>query len=270
MIESPNDTVRVELDNHLLTITLNRPDMLNALNREMTKALGVITEAIPQEPTVRVVLLQGAGDHFMAGGDLKEFQVMRENASDSKAFAKQFEEFVPEAQAPIRRLRSLRQPVLASVRGSAAGYGFSLMNACDMVIAADNAVFTIAYARIGISPDGGSSWTLPRIVGYRRAFELMALSDRFDADTALQFGLVNRVVDLSVLSEETASLADRLVAAPAVAIGNTKQLLAQSPGRNLEEQLAAEGDSFVECAAQPDFEEGLNAFLEKRSAKFNH
>jgi len=270
MIESPNDTVRVELDNHLLTITLNRPDMLNALNRDMTKALGVITEAIPQEPAVRVVLLQGAGDHFMAGGDLKEFQAMRENAPNSKAFAKKFEEFVPEAQAPILRLRSLRQPVLASVRGSAAGYGFSLMNACDMVIAADNAVFTIAYARIGISPDGGSSWTLPRIVGYRRAFELMALSDRFDAATALQFGLVNRVVGLSDLDQETASLAGRLVAAPAVAIGNTKQLLARSPGRNLEEQLAVEGDSFVECAAQPDFEEGLNAFLEKRSAKFNH
>ena len=189
---------------------------------------------------------------------------------DSKAFAEKFEKFVPEAQAPIRRLRSLRQPVLASVRGSAAGYGFSLMNACDMVIAADNAVFTIAYARIGISPDGGSSWTLPRIVGYRRAFELMALSDRFDAATALQFGLVNRVVALSDLDEETASLAGRLVAAPAVAIGNTKQLLALSPGRDLEEQLAAEGDSFVECAAQPDFEEGLNAFLEKRPAKFNH
>ena len=270
MIESPNDTVQVELNNHLLTITLNRPDMMNALNRDMTTALGEITESIPKESDVRVVLLQGAGDHFMAGGDLKEFQVMRENVSDSKAFAKQFEEFVPEAQAPIRRLRSLRQPVLASVRGSAAGYGFSLMNACDMVIAADNAVFTIAYSRIGISPDGGSSWTLPRIVGYRRAFELMALSDRFDAATALQFGLVNRVVALSDLDEETASLAGRLVAAPAVAIGNTKQLLARSPGHNLEEQLAAEGGSFVECAAQPDFEEGLNAFLEKRPAKFNH
>ena len=269
MIESPNDTVRVELDNHLLTITLNRPDMLNALNRDMTEALGVVTEAIPQEPAVRVVLLQGAGDHFMAGGDLKEFQVMRGNAPDSKAFAKKFEEFVPEAQAPIRRLRGLRQPVLASVRGSAAGYGFSLMNACDMVIAADNAVFTIAYARIGISPDGGSSWTLPRIVGYRRAFELMALSDRFDAATAQQFGLVNRVVSLSDLDEETTSLADRLVAAPAVAIGNTKQLLARSPGRNLEQQLAAEGDSFVECAAHPDCEEGLTAFLAKRPAQFN-
>ena len=270
MIESPNDTVQVELNNHLLTITLNRPDMLNALNRDMTTALGTITESISKESDVRVVLLQGAGDHFMAGGDLKEFQVMRENAVDSKAFAKKFEKFVPEAQAPIRRLRSLRQPVLASVRGSAAGYGFSLMNACDMVIAADNAVFTIAYARIGISPDGGSSWTLPRIVGYRRAFELMALSDRFDAATALEFGLVNRVVALSDLDEETASLAGRLVAAPAVAIGNTKQLLARSPAHNLEEQLAAEGDSFVECAAQPDFEEGLNAFLEKRPAKFNH
>ena len=269
MIESPNDTIKVELRESLLTVTLNRPTVLNVLNRDMTDALAVVAEQIISDSDVRVVLLRGAGNHFMAGGDLKWFQAMRDLAPNQTQFAREFEHLVPEAQKPIRLLRSIRQPVLASVRGSVAGYGFSLMNACDMVIAADDAVFTIAYSRIGTSPDGGSSWTLPRIVGYRRAFELMVLGDRFDAETALQFGLINRMVTVSNLEQETAALTKRFLNAPAFAIGNTKRLLAQSAHSNLEQQLSAESESFVQCTSHPDFEEGLTAFLEKRRARFN-
>ena len=195
----------------------------------MTDALCAITEQIPHNSDVRVILLQGAGDHFMAGSDLKSFQVMRNLTSDHARFVKNIKELVQQAQKPIRLLRDLRQPVLASVHGSVSGYGFSLMNACDMVIAADNTVFTSAYSQIGASPDGGSSWTLPRIVSYRRAFELMILGDRLDVTTALQFGLINKVVGTSRLKEETIALADRLVNAPALAIGNTKQLLSRAP-----------------------------------------
>ena len=269
MIESPNDTVLVNLDDHLLTITLNRPTALNALNYDMNYALNQITKSIIDHSEVRVIIIRGAGDHFMAGGDLKSFKAKSDAEPDRVAFSAQFQELVLEAQKPIRLLRRMRQPVLASVHGSAAGYGFSLMNACDMVIAADNAVFTIAYSRIGVSPDGGSTWTLPRIVGYRRAFELMALSDRFDAETALRFGLVNNVVDLSILDVETTKLARQLASGSAYAIGNTKELLSRSSRLDLEEQLSAETVSFVDCASQPDFEEGLTAFIEKRPAQFN-
>ena len=269
MIEPPNDTIAVELKNNLLTVTLNRPTVLNALNQDMINALTDVTQQIITDSDVRVVLLQGAGDNFMAGGDLKSFHEMRKLAPDQATFAKKFEQLVPEAQKPIRTLRKLRQPVLASVRGSVAGYGLSLMNACDMVIAADDAVFTVAYSRIGASPDGGSSLTLPSIIGYRRAFELMALGDRFDGNTALQFGLINKLVSISSFEEATAALAQRLLDSPAFAIGNMKQLLGRSSQTELEKQLSAEEISFVQCASHPDFEEGLLAFFEKRTAHFN-
>ena len=157
MIESPNETVRVESYENLLTITLTRPHALNSLNLDMTEALSTITAAIPQESNIRAVLLKGAGEHFMAGGDLKLFKKMHDNSPGRSSFAQLFKELMPKVQAPIRELRRLPQPVLASVQGSVAGYGFSLMNACDMVIAANNAIFTTAYARIGASPDGGST-----------------------------------------------------------------------------------------------------------------
>ena len=159
--------------------------------------------------------------------------------------------------------------MLASVQGSVAGYGFSLMNACDMVIAANNTFFTIAYPRIGASPDGGSTWTLPRVIGYRRTFELMALGDKFDAPTAHAFGIVNQLTELGQLEKQTTELAQRLVAAPALAISNTKKLLFDSPGNSLEQQLSREGECFVECSEHADFEEGINAFLDKRSPNFN-
>ncbi len=269
MIKSPNDTVIVDLKDNVLTITLNRPKVLNALNRDMAEALAAITQSINQKSNIRVVRIEGAGEHFMAGGDLKYFQTIKDNSSDRNAFANRFKDFIPDAQAPIQHLRNLSQPVVASVHGSVAGYGFSLMNACDMVVAANNTVFTIAYSLIGTSPDGGSSWTLPRIVGYRRAFELMALSDRFSAETALQYGLINEIAALDTVEKTVADLVKRLVSAPELAIAETKRLLARSPHQTLLEQLADEEVSFAQCAAHPDFEEGISAFLEKRSPRFN-
>ena len=158
----------------------------------------------------------------------------------------------------------MRKPVIASIRGSAAGVGMSLVLASDLAIAAEDAVFVLAYCQIGTSPDGGSTYSLPRTVGLKRAFEFALLNDRLDANGARGAGLINRVVPGAALDQETEKLAARLARGPAHAYANTKELLNGSLVRNLNDQLDAEAVSFAECAATDDFAEGIAAFIEKR------
>jgi len=160
------------------------------------------------------------------------------------------------------------KPALASVAGACAGFGVSLMAACDLALVASDATFSLAYCRIGISPDGGSTWTLPRIVGRRRAFELALLGDRFGAEEALAMGLANRVVAPQALAAETEALARRLAAGPARALARTKALLEASPGATLAEQLEAEAAAFLDGVTEGEFEEGVRAFVEKRAPRF--
>jgi 2-(1,2-epoxy-1,2-dihydrophenyl)acetyl-CoA isomerase len=160
------------------------------------------------------------------------------------------------------------KPVIAVVHGAVAGFGLSLMLACDFALAADNAYFTMAYCHIGLSPDGGATWSLPRLVGLRKATELALLGERFDARTAATLGLVNRVVPLAELNREAELLAARLAAGPAAALARTKALLQSSFDHSLDQQLGAEKRAFAACAAEPDFAEGLAAFAEKRQARF--
>jgi 2-(1,2-epoxy-1,2-dihydrophenyl)acetyl-CoA isomerase len=160
------------------------------------------------------------------------------------------------------------KPVLASVRGAAAGFGMSLMMACDLVIAADNAYFSLAYASIGASPDGGSTFALPRIVGAKKAMEIALLAERFDAATAERLGLVNRVVPAASLDEVTAKLAARLAAGPVAVYGRTKHLLHASLGSSLESQLQREAEAFAQSASEPAFAEGVRAFIEKRKPQW--
>jgi 2-(1,2-epoxy-1,2-dihydrophenyl)acetyl-CoA isomerase len=154
------------------------------------------------------------------------------------------------------------------VRGAAAGFGLSLMMACDLAIAADNAYFTLAYTLIGASPDGGSTFSLPRIVGQKKAMEIALLGDRFDASTAERLGIVNRVVPAAALEEETARLAARLASGPTAVYARTKTLLQASLNASLPAQLQAEAEAFAASAAEPDFREGLAAFIEKRKPQF--
>jgi 2-(1,2-epoxy-1,2-dihydrophenyl)acetyl-CoA isomerase len=179
-----------------------------------------------------------------------------------------FEGFIHEVHALIISLRRMPKPVVAGVSGAAAGFGMSLMMACDMVLAADNAYFTLAYTLIGTSPDGGSTFALPRIVGAKRAMEIALLGERFDAATAERLGLVNRVVPAAALEAETAKLAARLAAGPTAAYGRTKALLNASLTNTLETQLQREADAFARCASEPDFAEGVRAFVEKRKPQF--
>lgn len=248
------------------TITLNRPKALNALDRNLTLALRAAVFAAEHDAAVRCVVIRG-GEHFMAGGDLKWFaeQLAARPAAENRV---QIEAFVHEVHAIILALRRMPKPVLASVSGAAAGFGLSLLMACDLAIAADTAYFTLAYSLIGASPDGGSTFALPRTVGSKKAMEIALLGERFDARTAERLGLVNRVVPAAALESETMELAARLAAGPTAVHARTKRLLNASLGSSLETQLQREAEAFAQCAVEPDFAEGIRAFLEKRAPRW--
>jgi 2-(1,2-epoxy-1,2-dihydrophenyl)acetyl-CoA isomerase len=232
----------------------------------MTLGLRNAVFAAEQDAAVRCLVIRG-GEHFMAGGDLKWFHQQLAGA-DAAQLRAQFETFVQEVHGLIVSLRRMPKPVLASVRGAAAGFGLSLMMACDLALAADNAYFTLAYTAIGTSPDGGSTFALPRIVGQKKALELALLGERFDAATAERLGLVNRVVPGASLEDETNRLATRLAAGPTTAYARTKALLHASLQNSLESQLQREAECFAQSASEPDFREGIAAFIEKRAPRF--
>lgn len=250
----------------IATITLNRPKALNALDQPLSTALRDAVSRVERDDAVRAVVIQGTGGHFMAGGDIKTFlPTLRDSAAARRLF---FERFIGEVHETITRIRRMEKPVVASVQGAVAGFGLSLMNSCDLAIAADNAYFAMAYRNIGASPDGGGTFSLPRIVGLKRAMEIALLSERFDARRALELGLVNRVVAAAELAEQTRSLAARLAAGPTRALGRTKRLLNTSLSNDLANQLLAEQDSFSTCSLDADFAAGLQAFIDKQEPRF--
>jgi 2-(1,2-epoxy-1,2-dihydrophenyl)acetyl-CoA isomerase len=249
------------------TLTLNRPKALNALNQELTAALRDAVFAAEADSAVRALVLRG-GEHFMAGGDLKWFRGLVEGGSREEKRVT-FERFISEVHPVIVSLRRMPKPVIASVNGAAAGFGLSLVLACDLAIAAETAYFTLAYSLIGVSPDGGSTFALPRMVGLKKAMEIALLGDRFSATSARELGIVNHVVAAGELDAETQKLAARLAAGPTAVYGRTKALLNGSSSHSLETQLQREAESFARCAAEPDFLEGLSAFVEKRKARFS-
>lgn len=243
-------------------IRLNRPAVLNALDQAMVEGLLAAVEAIAASSELRVVVLQGEGRSFMAGGDIAQFQ---RAGPDAPAMVRRL--IVPFHQA-VEQLAGLPIPVLASVQGAVAGAGVSVMLAADLAIAADDLRLSLAYARIGASPDGSSTWSLPRVVGLRKALEIGLLGNELDAAEALRLGLVNRVVPAAALERETDALARRLADGPTQAYGRIKALMRASLDRTLPEQLAAEAEAFVASAGTADFAEGATAFMAKRAPRF--
>ncbi|MBI07750.1 MAG: enoyl-CoA hydratase [Rhodospirillaceae bacterium] len=258
--------VLVERSENILTLTLNRPEVLNAVNGPLTDQLFDELTAVENDSNIRCVVIRGSSGHFMAGGDLKLFHGELGRASDERR--RFFEKFVYQIHPLIQSIKRLPKPVVASVEGAAGGFGVSLMLACDLVIATDTSFYTMAYCNIGTSPDGSSTYFLPRAVGLKKAMELALLCDRIDATTAKELGMVNWVVPADELADATAKLANRLASGPTMAYGNTKRLLNASLHSSLDDQLQAEAESFAACASSADFIEGITAFVEKRNADF--
>ena len=261
-----NDTVLYESDAGIVTLTFNRPKVMNALDASMREGLEAAVDRVEADPGVRVVVLKGAGGGFMAGGDIKFFTEITPLAPAERT--RSFEKFIHHVHPLILQLRRLRQPLIASVHGPVAGIGMSFLMASDLAIAADDSFYTLAYCHLGTSPDGGSTFFLPRTLGMKRAMEVALLGDRFDAKTALALGLVNWVVPAAELGDRTAVLARRLASGPVEAYAGTKRLLNQSLGSSLETQLQAEAETFARCTGTEDFVEGVAAFIAKRPPKF--
>jgi len=254
--------VLYEVCDRVATLTLNRPEALNSVNPAMIDALLEKSSQAASDPQVRAVIVCGAGEHFMAGGDLKWF---REQTALSAEDCRQcFTALIEGVHASVLNFKRMDKPVIASVHGAVAGFGLSLMLAADLVLASENSYFTLAYSNIALSPDGGATWSLPRHVGLKQAMEIALLGERFDAARARELGLVNRLVAPEQLAGETLKLARRLASGPAKALAHTKALLNQSFDKSLEAQLLAEQGLFADCAAHPDFAEGLACFFEKR------
>jgi 2-(1,2-epoxy-1,2-dihydrophenyl)acetyl-CoA isomerase len=241
----------------------NRPQALNAISQDMAESMRDICYELAERKDVRVVVLSGAGPAFMAGGDLTGFHADKDNACRTA------DALIKPVHAAVKTLTSLPQPVIASVHGAVAGAGVSIALACDLCIAANGTQFNLAYARIGTSPDASGTWSLPRIVGMRKALELTLLTETLGAEEAQRLGIVNQVVPAHSLADETETLARRLAAGPAFAYGRIKRLIRSSFENSLEQQLDAERESFCACAGTADFREGIDAFFEKRRPVFH-
>jgi 2-(1,2-epoxy-1,2-dihydrophenyl)acetyl-CoA isomerase len=259
-------SVIAERHEGVFEITLNRPEILNAVNRETIADLAAAVAEAAEDRAARAVLLRGAGTHFCAGGDITMFAELIRLAPAERQ--KAIYRIVDTLHPLLIRMRHMPKPVVAAVQGAAAGFGLSLVLAADLALAAEDAVFTSGYIHLGTSPDGGMTGTLARTVGLKHAAELMLLGDRFDARRAMALGIVNRVVPAEALAAEAAALAARLAAGPTLAYGRTKALLQATLGDAFDAQLRRETESFAACAATDDFAEGVRAFLEKRRPVF--
>lgn len=254
-------TASVLLEQHdgIATITLNRPQTMNALDVQAAQAFHTVCRQLSTDPGVRVVILRGAGKAFGVGGDLAAFT---EEAGVPPS------DIIDPMHAAVQLLAALNAPVIASLHGVVAGGSLSLSMACDLAIAADNTRFNLAYANVAANCDLSGSWNLPRMVGLRNAMQIALLSDTFDAAEALRLGLINRVVPPEQLEAETSVMAQRLAAGPTLAYGRMKRLIRQSFETALPAQLKDEGEQFTASSKTADFKEAMMAFFAKRKAQF--
>jgi 2-(1,2-epoxy-1,2-dihydrophenyl)acetyl-CoA isomerase len=266
MMEARSEHIVATVAEGVGTLLLNRPDALNALSREMVDGLVEHCGRFERDAAVRCVVIRAAGDHFMAGGDVKEFH--QAITCNREAHLAEIEQRVVNGHIAISRLRRMEKPVLASIKGAVAGFGIGVAAAADLAIAADDSFFSLAYRHIGLTADAGASYFLPRLVGERRALEMALLGDRYDAKQALEWGFVNWVVPRGSLEEETQRIARRLAEGPTRALGQMKRLLRTSLGTSWDEQSAKEAASIAEMMATDDHLEGVTAFVQKRAPAF--
>lgn len=252
------NVLTMDVADRVATITFNRPSAYNALDVELAVAFRDACRQVAEDADVRAVLLQGAGRAFMAGGDLN---AMRESPVDG------LNQLIPPVHEAVELLCSMPKPVVAAVQGAAAGAGMSIALAADFVVAADSARLSFAYSDIAASGDAGVSWTLPRLVGLRKALHIAMLGQPLSADQALQWGLINEVVAVDELTARSNELAVELAGRHTHALGQIKRLMRSSFEHSLTEQLQREHDAFVDCARQPAFTQAVEGFFAKRAAK---
>jgi 2-(1,2-epoxy-1,2-dihydrophenyl)acetyl-CoA isomerase len=261
------DTVTVTRDGAATTIALNRPDALNAWDRQLGADLLAALQEAAKDANVRAVRLTGTGRAFSAGADLRDVTSMEEERREDGT--PDIERLLHERYHPIITLvREMEKPVLGSVNGPAAGIGASLALACDLVLAAESAYFLLAFINIGLVPDGGSSLLVPSRVGFARAAEMAMLGERIPAPKALEWGLINRVAADDAFASESDALLERLAKGPTRAYAGAKRQLNAWVFGRMQEQLALEASVQQEMAGSGDFAEGVAAFLERRTALF--
>lgn len=257
-----SSSVELSVEDGIAHLTLGRPKAGNAIHASFVAELREHAESLAARPDVRVVVLSGRGENFCVGGDLAYFATLGDDLEASiRTLADDF-------HAGVSTLLALDAPLIAVVRGAAAGGGLSLVCAADLVLAAESARFTMAYTGAGLSPDGGASWFLPRVVGLRLAAELLLTSRRLSAAEAKSAGIVTEVITDSELDAAAQELAERIAAGPTGAFGSVKRLLQASATSTLAEQLDAEAAEIARNASGPDGREGVAAFLEKRRPCF--
>jgi 2-(1,2-epoxy-1,2-dihydrophenyl)acetyl-CoA isomerase len=256
------ETLTFSVTDSVATITMNRPEAMNAMSPSMGKELHLAALAIDERPDVRAVILTGAGKMFCAGGDLSAF------AAAGAGARRLIMEMTGDLHLALSRLARNPAPVIAAVNGTAAGAGFSLAMAADLAIASNKAVFTMAYTNAGLSPDGSSTYYMPRKIGDRRARELMLTNRLLNASEALEWGVVNDVVAPEELMDSARALATKIANGPTQAFGQVKALLDGSFDHSLETQMELEARAIAGLVVSADGQEGLHAFLDKRKPEF--
>jgi 2-(1,2-epoxy-1,2-dihydrophenyl)acetyl-CoA isomerase len=260
------ERVKVDVRGRVGVLTLNHPEVMNAVSPEMLKGLMAAMRFIEKPETgLRALVMTGEGRGFCAGANLSGGAGSNEFAAGERDAGAALETMY---HPFLRRLRNLKMPFVTAVNGAAAGVGMSFAMMGDMILASRSAYFLQAFRRIGLVPDGGSTWLLPRLVGLARAKELSLMGEKLSAERALEWGLINRVHDDATLVPEAMKLAEELAAGPTATLGLIRQLYWASPSNTYEEQLDAERQAQKEAGRSEDFIEGISAFLQKRKAEF--
>ncbi len=255
--------INVTEDSGISTITLNRPERLNALAGHMRRDLAEALETAGSDRTIHVVVITGAGRAFCAGGDIVAMAELIERQD-----AEEFGRLLGSARRVIAGIRQMNKPVIAAVNGPASGAGCNLALACDLRIASTTASFSQSFVKVGLHPDWGGTYFLPRLVTPNKACEMFFLGEAIDAEEALKLGIVNSVVQPSELENATMELARRLSDASPISVGAAKQAVYMSQAAELEEMLRFETEAQMRCFESLDGAEGVRAFLEKRPPKF--
>jgi 2-(1,2-epoxy-1,2-dihydrophenyl)acetyl-CoA isomerase len=261
--ENPNAPVLQTVEDGMAILTLNRPDRMNAINTEMAVALNEALTAISIDKNVHVLVITGAGKGFCAGGDLKEIWEGRQ-----KNNTEDLEPLLRAGMGAVLKIRTMRQPVVAAVNGAAAGAGMNIALAADMRFASETASFGETFAKVGLFPDYGGTFFLPQLVGHAKAAELFYTAEMFDAKTALQLGIVNKLVTADKLLDEAKAFAMGIVHGARMASRALKQVLFGNQRAELAKALEYEVEEQMRCFASEDCAEGLRAFFEKRKPNF--